>query len=117
MGRLGAMTHLGMISYQGPTGACASRAQVTLGYKFGGQSDWLITSGPSDCDRKLVSQPCQVVPRPIRTCSVNPHISSCIYRLHMHSTRTAYRNKNEPRLGSQKYLKIIILIMADSRPF
>ena len=33
------MTHLGMISYQGPAGACDGRARVTLGYKFGGQSD------------------------------------------------------------------------------
>ena len=39
-GRLGAMTHLGMISYQGPAGACDGRAQVTLGYRSRGQSDW-----------------------------------------------------------------------------
>ena len=41
---LGAMTHLGMISYQGPTGACDGRAKVTLGYRPGGQSD----SGQTD---------------------------------------------------------------------
>ena len=29
-------TNLGMISYQGPAGACDGQAQVTLGYKFGG---------------------------------------------------------------------------------
>ena len=33
------MTHLGMISYQGPAGACDGRAQVALGYRSGGQSD------------------------------------------------------------------------------
>ena len=38
--RLGAMTHLGMISYLGPAGACYGRAQVDLGYKSVGQSDW-----------------------------------------------------------------------------
>ena len=38
-GHLGAMTHLGMISYQGPAVACDGRAQVTPGYKSGGQSD------------------------------------------------------------------------------
>ena len=103
MGRLGAMTHLGMISYQGPAGACASRAQVTLGYKFAGQSDWLIISGPSDT--KLVSQPCQAVPRPYGPALATHIHISCIYRLHMHSTRTAYNNKNEPRLRFQKYLK------------
>ena len=39
LGRLGAMTHLGMSSFQGPAVACDGRAQVTLGYRFGGQSD------------------------------------------------------------------------------
>ena len=38
-GRLGALTHLGMISYQGPAGACDGRAQVTLRYRTDGQSD------------------------------------------------------------------------------
>ena len=33
------MTHLRMICYQGPAGACDDRAQVTLGYISGGQSD------------------------------------------------------------------------------
>ena len=36
---IGAMTLLGMISYQEPAGACDGRARVTLGYKLGGQSD------------------------------------------------------------------------------
>ena len=39
-GRLGAMAHLGMISYQGPAGTFDGQAQVTLGFKSGGQSDW-----------------------------------------------------------------------------
>ena len=33
------MAHLGIISYQGPAGACDGRAQVTLRYRSGGQSD------------------------------------------------------------------------------
>ena len=50
-------------SFQGPTGACDGRAGFEVR---------LITSGPSD--EKLVSEPCQVVPRPIYTCCVYPHI-------------------------------------------
>ena len=38
-GRLGAMTLLGMISYQGPAGACDGWAQVTLGYRSRAQLD------------------------------------------------------------------------------
>ena len=35
-GRFGAMTHLAMISYKRPAGACDGRAQVTLGYSQSG---------------------------------------------------------------------------------
>ena len=59
----------------------------------------LITSGP--IDRKLVSQPCQVVPRPIWTCRVNTHTDCTCTALALHII------KNESRLGSQKYLKKI----------
>ena len=82
-GRLRAMTHLGMISYQGPAGTCDGRAQVTLGYRSGGRiAVRLITSGPSD--RKLVSQPFHVVPQPIWTCCVNSHIQTALAQ-HLHS--------------------------------
>ena len=56
--------------------ACDGRAQVTLGYMFGGQSDCgqadHIRTGPTGT---LSHSP---VPLPIRTCCVSPH-----NRLHM----------------------------------
>ena len=57
----------------------------------------LITSGPSD--RKLVSQPRQVVPRPTWTCCDNSHTDCTCTALAQHII------ENEPRLGSPKIMK------------
>ena len=59
---------------------CDDRGQVTLRRPVVSRIEVrLNTSGPSD--RKFVSQLCQLVPQPIRTCCVNPDI----HRLHLNT--------------------------------
>ena len=84
--RLGAMTHLGMISYQGPAGARDGRAQVTLGYRSGGQSDWgqayYIRTKRQEAGLTALSS----------SLTTNTDLlwqPTCIHWLRMHSTRTA----------------------------
>ena len=86
-----------MISYQG---ACDGRAQVTLGYRSGGQSDW----GQADYIRTKWQEVGLTALSSSPTTNTDLLCQTHIYRLHMHSTRTAY-NKNEPRLGSPEIFK------------
>ena len=85
------MTHLGMISYQGPAGACDGRAQVTPGYRSGGQTDW----GQTDYIRTKWREVGLTALSSSPTTNMDL-LWQLTYRLHMHSTRTAYNRKWTP---------------------
>ena len=111
--RLGAMAHLGMISYQGSAGACDGRAQVTLGYRSGGQSDW----GQADYIRTKWDEVGLTALSSSPTTNMDLLCKTrIIYKLHVYSTRTAYNN-NEPRLGSPKIFKYIYIYIKSLNVF
>ena len=78
-------------------GACDGRAQVTLGYRSGGQSDW----GQTDYIRTKWQEVGLTALSSSPTTNMDL-LCQLTYRLHMHSTLTAYNKKMSPEKKKKK---------------